>query len=194
MINPTYLRYVALGDQYALNSFTNTAAIVNYCETAELKHKENSVYSLSLTSMDGTLLTVIDQGLKYIDGVTDADIRMPTEHYYQVAKHCTFLQDFKDVLGRTRIFKAETGGFWAPHRDGSSTLRVIIPLSGCGSTQFKFLYENSVIPLNHGQAFVLNTLKEHSAFCFSGPSYLLVANLLLNDQTEKLLTKHLAVR
>lgn len=194
MINDEYLKFFALGDIYEINVDMNIPEIIKYCEQAEFKARDRNIYSLSLTSVDGTLETAVDGGLKYIDGLNDAGIRIPTMHFEPIAKHMPFLHQCQNMLGRTRIFKADTCGTWEPHRDGSNVIRVMIPLLNCNRKNFYFILEDKVVPLIDGHAYVVNTLKEHAGVVFANIAYIMVLTLLPEIETAKILTKSLVIK
>lgn len=194
MINDEYLKFFAIGDIYEISIDMNIPEILKYCQTVEFKARDRNIHSLSLTSVDGTLETAVDGGLKYIDGLNDAGIRMPTVHFDPIAQHMPFLYDCKNVMGRTRIFKALPCGTWEPHRDGSNVIRVIIPLYNCNRKNFYFILEDKLVPLIDGHAYVVNTLKEHAGVVFTDDAYVMILTLLPTQETAKLLTKALVIK
>lgn len=194
MINPEYLKFFGIGDIYELNHTIDTKSIISYCDSASLVSRNDGVYSLSLTSQDGTLETAIDTGLKYVDGLNDSSFRVPTQHYHNLAGFSSLLRDFSGVLCRTRVFKSEPRAIWAPHRDGSSVLRIIVPLHNCNRKNFRLMIENNVIDLHDGTAYVVNTLKEHAAVTFTDYSYVMVMTILPNQDSADILTRNLSIR
>lgn len=194
MINEEYLKFFALGDIYEISVGMNIPEIIRYCKQAEFKPRDRNIHSLSLTSVDGTLSTAVDGGLKYIDGLNDAGIRVPTVHFDPIARHMPFLDECKPILGRTRIFRAGSCGTWEPHRDGSSVIRVMIPLLNCNRKNFYFILEDKLVPLIDGHAYVVNTLKEHAGMVFTEDAYIMVLTLIPGQEAAKILTKALVIR
>ena len=194
MINSEYLRYFALGDVCEINSTINLPEVIKYCEQAEFKDRGKGIYSLSLTSLDGTLGTAVDGGLKYIDNIKDGDVCMPTEHYAGLVQHISLLHDFAQDIARTRIFKGMPCGVWEPHRDSSSVIRIILPIANCNRRNFRMMLENTVLPLNDGQAYLVNTIKEHAGVVFWEPCYIMVMSIKMSSNTEKILTKLLNIK
>jgi len=194
MINPEYLKFFAIGNIYELDHTIDIRSIIEYCESAVFVDRGDGIHSLSLTSLDGTLDTAVDSGLRYIDGLNDSSFNRPTIHYSNIAKHSSLLTNFGSVLGRTRIFKSMPRGIWAPHRDGSSVIRIIVPLINCNRKNFRLMVENTVVNLYDGSAYVMNTLQEHAAVTFHNCAYVMVMTVLPTPQTAKIITQHLNIR
>lgn len=194
MINPQYLNYFALGDMYEINSTINISAITEYCDNAEFNNRGKGIYSLSLTSLDGTMSTVIDGGIKNINGIKDGDVCTPTKHFDALHPHISILSDFKQDIARTRIFKGMPCGVWEPHRDSSSVIRIITPIFNCNRRNFRMMLENSVLPLVDGHSYVVNTIKEHAGVVFYDPCYILVTSIKMTENTEKVLTRLLNIK
>ena len=194
MINNDYLNFFALGDVYEINHVINVEKVIEYCNTVDFKNRGRGIFSLSLTSVDGTLETAIDGGLKYIDGLKDIDIRQPTIHYQNLVEHISLLRDFKDVICRTRIFKGGSGAVWEPHRDGTSVLRIIVPLKNCNWKNFRFMLEDKVLHLEETKAYVVNTIKDHAGVIFTDEAHIMVMSVAPNNETAKILTKLLDIK
>lgn len=194
MINIEYLKFFSLGDIYELNVEFDSDKIIQYCKKVNFKDRGNNVHSLSLTSIDGSLETAVDSGLRYIDGLKDCGINKPTPHFNEVSNFMPFLNECKNVLGRTRIFKGMPNAIWAPHRDGSSVIRIMIPLRNCEKTNFYFVFDGKLLTMVDGKSYVVNTLKEHAGIVFFREMYIMVLTLIVNDETAGLLTKYLSIK
>lgn len=195
MINAEYLKFFGIGNTYELKSDVNLEAMKHFCETSpDWVDRGRGIHTLSLTSIDGTMQTSLAGGLKYIDGLNDLSFKTPTPPFYEVNKHIPLLDDFKSVIGRTRIFKADPGGVWEPHRDGSSAIRILIPLVNCDWVNFRLMVEDKCLRLEAGRAYVVNTLLEHAAVCFTNTSYILVLTVSPTDETAKILYKRLQIK
>jgi hypothetical protein len=194
MINKEYLNFFALGDVYEINHTIDVNKVIEYCNTVNFKDRGRGVFSLSLTSIDGTLETAIDGGLKYIDGLRDDGIRQPTIHYQNLMEHISLLRDFKDVICRTRIFKGGSGAVWEPHRDGTSVLRIVVPLKNCNWKNFRFMFEDRVLRLEEPRAYVINTIKDHAGVIFTDEAYILVMSVTPSTETAKILTRLLDIK
>lgn len=195
MINLDYLKFFGIGNLYELKNPVNLAGIKKYCdESDKWVSRGKGIHTLSLTSLDGTLETAVGKGLKYMDGLNDASFRTITEHFTHIASQMPLLYDLLPVLGRTRIFKAEPCGVWEPHRDGSSVIRIIVPISDCNWENFRLMLEDKVLRIEHGRAYVTNTLLEHAAVCFDRDAYIMVITVLPTDETAKILYKHMSIK
>jgi len=194
MVNQDYLKFFAIGDIYELKHSIDIPSVIEYCKNVEFKDRDKGIHSLSLTSIDGTMETTVDGGLRYIDGLKDDGIRVPTIHYHNLKQHISLLKDFESVICRTRIFKALPRGVWDPHRDGSSTIRIIVPLLNSNWKNFRLMYEDRVLNLQEGKAYVVNTLKDHAAVAFSNEMYIMVMTILPSDESANILTKLLEIK
>lgn len=194
MVNQEYLKFFGIGDIYEIKHSIDIPRVIEYCNNAEFKDRGKGIHSLSLTSIDGTLETTVDGGLKYIDGLKDDGIRVPTIHYHNLKQHISLLCDLESVICRTRIFKALPCGVWEPHRDGSSTVRIMVPLMNSNWKNFRLMYEDRVLNLHEGKAYVVNTLKEHAGVAFTDEMYIMVLTILPNAESAKILTKLLDIK
>ena len=153
-------------------------------------------YGLSLTSLDGGLSGVPDldslheYNKENLTTYEEKDFNVFTPAYKNNESIQNFLKPFEGNFFRTHVLKLDTGGFFPPHRDFRHTkldsCRLIAPLKN----PCTFILEDKILDWRLGYLYFLNTAKVHQLFNTSlEPSYWLVVNLHVNEQTaETILT------
>lgn len=148
--------------------------------------KQNARFGLSVTSLDGGYSGVPDldslreynllHGTSYLE--RDFIIRTPICDDLGLND---FLDLWGDDLGRSHFLRLDAGGFFPYHRDNGLTLpprtaRIIVPIvwSKRGAI---WLQEDRIVQLDVGQAYFINTTKEHAVFSFQPNTTLLVLNI-----------------
>jgi hypothetical protein len=161
----------------------------------------NRRFGLSVTSIDGEYSGVPDldslKEFNYKNNTTytesDFKTRTPIANEHSSIKN--LLDDWGDELGRSHFLKLHPGGYFPPHRDnGMSSLvnyfRILIPISGFGPHEMKWVQEDKVLNFNVGTAYFVNTTKVHCLFSFVSHCTMLVLNIKVNDTSiEKLISK-----
>lgn len=152
-------------------------------------------WGLSLTSYDGGMTGIPDldslhqYNIENNTTIEESEFNVPTPAFLENHSIQDFLGPYKDHIFRTHILKLDPGGFFPPHRDfrGSNfnSVRLISPLvNPC-----PFILENKLLNWQQGRLYFLDTAKVHSLFnTFTRPSYWLVANVALNEDSFKIIT------
>lgn len=157
-------------------------------------------YGLSITSLDGEL-----SGIPDLDSIREynkknnlqldePDFNVKTE-LWPLVSDC--LEPFEKHLGRTHFIRMPRGGHFPPHRDqysrNFSTFRLFIPLRACNPPQSYFILEDKILRFNHGNAYFINTCKEHTIFTMSEESLFVVANIITNEESIDTVLQNLSV-
>lgn len=158
-------------------------------------------YGLSITSLDGEL-----SGIPDLDSIREynkknnlqldePDFNVKTE-LWPLVSDC--LEPFEKHLGRTHFIRMPRGGHFPPHRDqysrNFSTFRLFIPLRACNPPQSYFILEDKILRFNHGNAYFINTCKEHTIFTMGEESLFVVANIVTNEESIDTVLQNLSVR
>lgn len=137
-------------------------------------------YGLSVTSLDGELNGEDLDTLKFSD-YDELSFKQLTEVYYSSSEIKKVVDPFKKFLGRTHFLNIKKGGYFPPHRDELSlsqkSFRVIVPIRHFNPPNNYFMYDRSLLQLQEGYAYFLNTNVEHCDFSFSDECLILVANI-----------------
>lgn len=163
--------------------------------------KKVNRYGLSLTSLDGSVSGIPDLDSLYEYNkenqttYREKDFRTFTPVYeYEDLKKC--IQPIEKYLFRSHILKLDPGGFFPPHRDFRGmefdSYRIIIPLSNMTPPAFNFIVDDKLQHWNYGSLYFVDTVKTHYLFNASfTPSYMMVLNVGLNEETINFITKNL---
>ena len=152
-------------------------------------------WGLSLTSYDGGMTGIQDldslhqYNIENNTTIEESEFNVPTPAFLENERIQDFLGPYKDHIFRTHILKLDPGGFFPKHRDfrGSNfnSVRLISPLVN----QCPFILEDKLLNWQQGKLYFLDTAKVHSLFNTSTlPSYWLVANVALNEDSFKIIT------
>lgn len=158
-------------------------------------------YGLSITSLDGQLSGIPDldsireYNNKHGLQLDEPDFNKKTE-LWPLVSDC--LEPFEKHLGRTHFIRMPRGGHFPPHRDqysrNFSTFRLFIPLHSCNPPLSYFILEDKILRFNHGQAYFINTCKEHTIFTMNEESLFIVANIITNEESIDTVLQNLSVR
>lgn len=152
-------------------------------------------WGLSLTSYDGGLSGIPDldslhqYNLENNTTIEESEFNIPTPAYLDNYHIQEFLKPYSKYMYRTHILKLDPGGFFPQHRDfrGSNfnSVRLISPLKN----HCTFIMDNKVLNWEKGDLYFLDTAKVHSLFnTQTKPSYWLVANINLNEESFNIIT------
>jgi hypothetical protein len=203
-----YNSLTQLGNCYALNTFLDIKTMHELVEPYKSHWKPYNPRKshipregLSLTSLDGGFSGVPDldslmeynreNGTQY----NETSFRAPTP-LLKSDYLSTVLGKFIPHLGRSHLIRLHAGGYFPFHRDSAglgmaSTFRLIALLEECGAGRFCFLYDNQRLNLELGHLYFLNTKVEHALFSFGADATLLVLNVILSEDSVKLVVDNL---
>lgn len=161
-------------------------------------------YGLSVTSLDGgysgvpDLDSLYEYNKEFETEYDDSDFKARTDIVHLIPELGPLLDSFNAGLGRCHFLRLDAGGFFPPHRDNghsvpSKNIRIIVPLLNTGNTQWKWIQEDTVLHLEAGKAYCINTTKVHSVYSFVDNCVMLVMNITANSQTIKAVTENLAI-
>jgi hypothetical protein len=163
--------------------------------------KEINRYGLSITSLSGELNGIPDLDSLYEynkennTNYVEQDFKTFTEVYnYEDLKECIY--PIEKHIFRSHILKLESGGFFPGHRDirgmNFDSFRIIIPLENMNPPLFTFIVDNKIQHWNYGKLYFVDTAKMHYLFNASfSPSYMIVLNIELNEDTVNFVTKNM---
>lgn len=203
-----YNALTSLGNCYALRTFFDIKTMHELVEPYQSHWKPYNPrkshiprLGLSLTSLDGGFSGVPD-----LDSLMEYN-RQNGTHYDETSFRAptpllksdymsTVLRDFIPHLGRSHLIRLNAGGYFPFHRDSAGlgstkTFRLIALLEECGAGQFCFLYDNQRLVMELGSVYFLNTKVEHALFSFGADATLLVLNVILSEQSIKLVVDNL---
>ena len=205
-----YSILTAYGTVYKINSqMNNVQQFVNWTENT-FKYvqynprKDIKRYGLSITSLDGGL-----SGRPDLDSLPEYNRENNTlfdEKHFRTFTPVYEHEDLKQVLEplknnifRSHILKLDQGGFFPPHRDirgmNFNSFRLIIPLQNMGLPSLTFVVDNVMQNWELGCMHFVDTAKMHYLFNSSlDPSYMIVLNIDLNEDTVKYVTNNLRYR
>lgn len=166
------------------------------------RKKDYKRWGLSLTSLDGGL-----SGTPDLDSVREYNIEnqtalretsfrtwTPVATANEELKAC--LEHFSPHVCRSHLIRFGSGGFFPPHRDGTSlrpeTFRLFSVLSHSTSTDYHFIIDGKAYVFVPGVLYFINTLLEHSFFSFSAGVTILVLNIECNEDAYQKVNKVLA--
>jgi len=166
--------------------------------------KDVNRWGLSLTSLDGGLSGVpdLDSIPEYNNenntNYDERDFVVKTPAYYYDSLQ-TLIDPINQYIFRSHIIKLNQGGFFPPHRDFRGmwfdSFRIIIPLQNCSPPNLTFFVDDKLINWVHGAMYFVDTAKMHYLFNASfDPSYMIVLNVELNEDTVKFITRNLRAR
>lgn len=152
-------------------------------------------WGLSITSLDGGM-----SGNPDLDSLYEFNRLNGTKYNESDFRTITPLgkqfQSFSEnvELGRSHIIKLGAGGYFPYHRDLDwGTFRVIYCIEGCHPTNFVWITEDKVLPLQDGYWYVLNTKKVHSVFSFTGCKFA-VFNVIKSDKSLRHIIRSLRIK
>lgn len=157
--------------------------------------KQVARWGLSITSLDGGM-----GGTPDLDSLYEYNLINGTKYNESHFRTLTPLgEQFrffaeKVDLGRSHIIKLGSGGYFPYHRDlDRNSFRVIYCIEGCHPTNFVWITENNVFPLQDGRWYVLNTKKVHSVFSFGGCKFA-VFNVISSEQSVRHIIRSLMIK
>ena len=193
-----YQNLLTFGDKIELNLFCNVGNLLKEIKDFQWHQynprKEINRQGLSVTSLDGKLGGIdLDSLYEYNKinntNYTELSFRTKTEVYYKSQELQKIIQPLDPWVCRTHLLKLSKGGYFPPHRDwlGKSpqeSLRIIVFLHQCTPNNFYFIYDGSLLNnIKYGQAYFINTNKEHSLFSFFDDAIMLVINLECTEES-----------
>jgi len=193
-----YQNLLTFGDKIELNLFCGVGNLLEEIKDFQWlqynPRKEINRQGLSVTSLDGKLGGIdLDSLYEYNKinntNYTELSFRTKTEVYYKSQELQKIIQPLDPWVCRTHLLKLSKGGYFPPHRDwlGKSpqqTLRIIVFIHQCTPNTFYFIYDGDLLNnIKHGQAYLINTNKEHSVFSFSDDVILLVINFECTEES-----------
>lgn len=158
-------------------------------------------YGLSITSLDGGV-----SGIPDLDSLYEYNKENNTRYSERAFRSFTpvfnfkslknILEPIKKYLFRSHVLKLDPGGFFPPHRDfrgmNIDSFRLIIPLKNLNPPGFNFILEDKLVHWSYGTVYFVDTAKMHYLFNASfNPSYMIVLNVDLNEETIKFVTENL---
>lgn len=159
---------------------------------------QNPRQGLSVTSLDGGISGKPDlyslreyykrEGQLY----KERDFNTLTPVFHKCTAIQPLISHFYPHIGRTHFLKLNPGGYFPPHRDGAGpdnpdTFRIFVPLRGTHKANFVFIFNEDRITFDVGHAYFINTLVKHSLFAFSSPATMLICNVVINEESFRLL-------
>lgn len=199
-----YNSLITFGDVIGLDIVVDSNKLIkeiqNYNWEKYNKKKINNRYGLSITSLDGELCGIdLDSIYEFNDehktNYTESNFKEKTQIYAdsEEIQHATKI--FDKYLLRTHLLKLDIGGFFSPHRDcreqEQQSFRVIVPIKNCNPPKMYFIYDGKILHFNCGQAYFLNTNKEHCLFSFVDNSIMLVMNIECNKNSIDTVLQHM---
>jgi len=167
--------------------------------------KSNNRKGLSVTSLDGGY-----SGIPDLDSIREYNkIHNTTynETHFRVRTNITeLIPELNEVLdlfpdhGRCHFLKLDAGGFFPPHRDNGTlnpipnTFRLIVPIHNFGKYHLTWIQDGSLLPLEHGLIYFINTTKTHSLFSYVDNSICFVMNVIASARSITTLINHCMIR
>lgn len=166
--------------------------------------KDIKRYGLSITSLDGSL-----SGIPDLDSLGEYNKENNTRFKEKDFRTFTSVYEYPDLqkmlkpiennIFRSHILKLDPGGYFPPHRDFRGlkfdSFRLIVPLGNMNPPNFNFVIEDKIYHWNEGSVYFVDTAKMHYLFNAStNPSYLIVYNVDLTDDTVRFVIKNLVHR
>lgn len=160
-------------------------------------------YGLSITSLDGgvsgipDLDSLIEYNKENNTDYSERDFKTYTDVYNKSPELQTCLEPLKKHIFRTHILKLDPGGYFPPHRDNKTTkidsFRLLIPLRNVNPPMFSFIIDGKIEHWDNGCVYFVDTLKTHYLFNTSfKPSYMIVVNVDLNEETVNIISDNLS--
>jgi hypothetical protein len=161
-----------------------------------IRKLSNRRFGISVTSLDGghsgvpDLDSLREYNVLNNTNYTEKDFKTRTAIAGKFQQISDLLDDWEPYLGRTHFLKLGAGGYFPPHRDNGTNLptpyfRILVPISGFGDNEFKWLQEDKIIKFNIGRAYFVNTTKSHCLFSFVDSCIMLVLNVEANEHTVR---------
>ena len=104
------------------------------------------------------------------------------------------LLDMFGPLGRTFLVRADTGGYFVPHRDHPQMprecFRIAVFLNNCSPTDYDWISEtDKKLSIEMGRAYYINTRKTHRTISWVNDSIHLIMNIPFTvDNVQKVLS------
>lgn len=161
-----------------------------------IRKMSNRRLGISVTSLDGGYSGVPDldslREFNYLNktSYTESDFKTRTPIINTLPEIKEILDDWGEDLGRTHFLKLQSGGHFPPHRDNGLALpspyfRVLLPISGFGVDEMKWIQEDKILRFSEGRAYFVNTTKVHSLFSFVDDCIMLVMNVKSTEKSIK---------
>lgn len=157
-------------------------------------HKSgNNRYGLSVTSLDGgfsgepDLFSLREYYQKTGKNYVESDFKVRTNIVEFIPELNPLLDFFEPGIGRCHFLRLDKGGYFPPHRDNGAvtradSLRILVPIFNFGVYDMKWIQEEKCVNFDIGQVYFINTSKLHSLFSFVDNCYMLVLNIIWNQQ------------
>lgn len=159
---------------------------------------ENNRFGLSLTSLDGGLSGVPDlDSLSLYHRETGIDFL--EEDFTTPTPVLEAIRDYTEVfnkydIGRSHIIQFNKGGHFPRHRDLDNTFRLICFLDCSPPDNMIFTYNDTVPRFKQGVFYFVNTINDHSLFCFKNNQSIIVINAMLTEKNVDQLYRDRKVR
>ena len=196
----TLARY---GDVYALSLHTDRdilKELKKYNWVQYNPRKNIPRRGLSITSLDGGLSGIPDldsvkeYNIKHNLSLDETSFNQKTELWPLVE---SALKPFENHLGRTHFIQMDRTGCFPPHRDQYSievnSFRLFIAIENCNPPHNYFIIDDKIYYWEHGTVYFINTCKEHTVFTTDSTSTFCVANVVINEESVKLVLDNLIV-
>lgn len=153
---------------------------------------------LSLFSLDGgfsgipDLDSVKEYCIEHQVVLNEMSFNKPTEAASIVD---TYTKPFEGYVGRSHVIRMSPGGMFPPHRDhggrggNAEVFRLLVPLYGCNPPSMWFCLEEQPLHFEHGRAYFINTLQEHTVFAVYDCAFI-VFNIAVNGRTVEALIRN----
>lgn len=162
-------------------------------------------YGLSVTSLDGgysgepDLYSLREYHKMHGKAYREIDFKKRTSIVEMIPELNPLLDFFEPGLGRVHFLKLDRGGFFPPHRDNgaiveSPTFRILVPINNFGVNDMKWIQDESLLKLELGRTYFINTTKLHSLFSFVDDCMMLVLNVNWSpDILDKMVRRVIAI-
>lgn len=140
------------------------------------------VKGLSIINKDGNSISssvdsIRSYNKQHNTNYLETDFKEKTDLFYDIVQHIPLLQDAEKYLCRSHFINMSAGGIFPPHHDGLDSFRIVIPIWNTGTNDFKWGYEDRILPMQEGKSYFLNTLKNHWVVSFTDDCLILLLNI-----------------
>lgn len=169
---------------------------IPYNKSKQWSHR----YGLSLYSLEGEVSGEIDlnsirewnskHGTKY----NEMNFRCPTKYWRALNSISKPLEDISPFFGRTHLLKLDEGGIFPPHRDNygkSAPSFRLVSFFNCCPESLHLTINGERAHFLENRCYFMDTRKVHSLVSFQPESLILVVNVSICRETERLIIKKL---